>query len=220
VSYPKEHDQTSAKERDQARRDSVYNSHFYEGNIARKRDYQAFADVLYSDVLSQVALVPVEGGVTPRVFDVGCGCGLICARLHEHGYHVAGFDGSTYAIAGVPENIRDNFSVADIAYLSPRASRAEIVMCMEVAEHLPKRWADHLVNYIAISSRDIIVWSAAPVGQGGVDHTNEQPPEYWLEKFSKYALSPDKALTERLRKGMVAQKTIHSDYVDNFYILR
>ena len=58
----------------------------------------------------------------------------------------------------------------------------DVVWCFEVAEHIHPTYADVLVETIARHG-DHIVLSAAQPGQGGCGHLNEQPPEYWIDKF-------------------------------------
>jgi hypothetical protein len=48
---------------------------------------------------------------------------------------------------------------------------------------LPESAADTFVETL-VSHGDMILFSAAPVGQGGHDHINEQPYEYWRDKFT------------------------------------
>lgn len=78
----------------------------------------------------------------------------------------------------------------------------DLVTCIEVAEHIPAERADELVDAIVSNSRRWVVFSAAQPGQGGVGHVNEQPPDYWIEKFEargwRYALASSGSLRERL----------------------
>jgi predicted O-methyltransferase YrrM len=65
-----------------------------------------------------------------------------------------------------------------------------------------------------------VAWTAAPPGQGGHDHINEQPPAYWMSKFAKHGLAPDlestKRVVERLKDKLRAQPWI----VSSLQILR
>jgi hypothetical protein len=73
---------------------------------------------------------------------------------------------------------------------------------MEVAEHLPARTADRYVRLLT-SLSSVIVFSAAPPGQGGrtgTDHINEQPPLYWITKFDRCGFWHDEALSRTWSK--------------------
>lgn len=58
----------------------------------------------------------------------------------------------------------------------------DLVVCLEVAEHLLKNNASSFIDYIS-SFAPIIFFSAAVPGQGGANHINEQWPEYWSKLF-------------------------------------
>jgi hypothetical protein len=60
-----------------------------------------------------------------------------------------------------------------------------LVLCLEVGEHLPEASADTLVDNIVYHGGDI-VFSAAVPGQEGVGHINCQPHEYWHAKFAEH----------------------------------
>jgi len=60
----------------------------------------------------------------------------------------------------------------------------DLVLCLEVAEHLSPLFAGRLVDNIC-NHTDTVFFSAATPGQGGYNHLNEQPHSYWVEKFEK-----------------------------------
>jgi len=60
--------------------------------------------------------------------------------------------------------------------------RFDLALCIEVAEHLHEEHAEHLVEAITRHS-DMVLWSAAVPGQRGINHFNEQYPDYWQSKF-------------------------------------
>ncbi|MBY0479273.1 MAG: methyltransferase domain-containing protein [Chitinophagaceae bacterium] len=65
----------------------------------------------------------------------------------------------------------------------------DIVISLEVAEHLPDADADRFVSNL-VKAGDVIVFSAAITGQLGTYHINEQYPEYWAMRFKKYNYVP------------------------------
>ena len=83
-------------------------------------------------------------------------------------------------------------------YPLPTDLDGDVFVCTEVAEHLPASAADRLVDLVCLATR-WVVFTAAPPGQGGVDHVNEQPREYWMEKFNARGFVEDTAMTEALR---------------------
>jgi hypothetical protein len=61
----------------------------------------------------------------------------------------------------------------------------DLVVSLEVAEHLSEKSADTFVQSLADAGK-IILFSAAIPKQGGFNHVNEQWPEYWIKKFKTH----------------------------------
>jgi len=113
-----------------------------------------------------------------NVIDIGCGPGnyLVgfkpCAR-------VLGVDGAPKA-GQVLEP--DEFIRADLRKDWRPPSTYDLALCIEVGEHLPPDRADYLVDLLTSCAANVFFCAAQP-GQGGTLHLNEQPREWWLEKF-------------------------------------
>jgi len=64
----------------------------------------------------------------------------------------------------------------------------ELVICLEVAEHLPRNEAhNNLLHTLARSTGQLLMFSAAQPGQPGTGHINPQLPEYWIEALEKFS---------------------------------
>ena len=59
----------------------------------------------------------------------------------------------------------------------------DLAISLEVAEHLPESSAENFITSLCEAS-DIVLFSAAVKGQGGVGHVNEQFLSYWQKIFS------------------------------------
>lgn len=121
------------------------------------------------------------------VFDWGCGPGSYLMPYKEFGMTVRGFDACPTAgqLLSADEFRRwdARFPFQDqLLFDGLKTDMADLSICFEVAEHLESHWADRLVDTICEHSKCIIFTGATP-GQGGSYHYNEQPHEYWLEKF-------------------------------------
>ena len=124
-----------------------------------------------------------------RLVDVGCGVGTwLRAGLDLGAEEVLGTDGDYVDPASLLIE-RDRFIPADLAtqalpdVLGDRAAEPfDLVMCMEVAEHLPHGRGQSLVSELA-SLGDVVLFSAAVPFQYGANHVNEQWPEYWSILF-------------------------------------
>ena len=65
--------------------------------------------------------------------------------------------------------------------------RFDMVMCLEVAEHIPKHQAHNaLLRTLAESTGSILIFSAAQPGQAGTGHVNLQSLNYWIEAIQKW----------------------------------
>jgi SAM-dependent methyltransferase len=119
-----------------------------------------------------------------RVVDVGCGIGTFLHVFKTCGVaEVLGVDGSWVNKAQL--NIAANeFLEADLEKPIRLDKEFDLVLCLEVAEHLAATSADVIVDSLTSLGKKI-VFSAATKLQGGQNHINEQLFSYWKEKFAK-----------------------------------
>jgi SAM-dependent methyltransferase/4-amino-4-deoxy-L-arabinose transferase-like glycosyltransferase len=118
------------------------------------------------------------------VLDVGCGQGAWLAVWQRHGVDdVFGVDGS-YVDRSKLLFAPGCFYAHDLSQPFDLGRRFSLVECLEVAEHLPPGSAEALVDSL-IRHGEVIVFSAAPPGQGGHDHVNERSYGYWRTLFSQ-----------------------------------
>jgi SAM-dependent methyltransferase len=116
------------------------------------------------------------------VLDVGCGQGAWLAVWQNHGVEdVFGVDGS-YVDRSRLLFAPERFCAHDLQDGFDLGRSFSLVQCLEVAEHLPASGAEPLIDSL-IRHGEVIVFSAAPPGQGGHDHVNERSYEYWRELF-------------------------------------
>lgn len=116
------------------------------------------------------------------VLDVGCGAGAWCKVWEENGVSdVLGIDGS-YVDSSILLIDKAKFMPADLRSTVRLGRKFDLVVSLEVAEHIPLENADEFARNL-VSHGDIVLFSAAVPGQGGEYHVNEQPLEYWRGKF-------------------------------------
>jgi SAM-dependent methyltransferase len=135
---------------------------------------------------------------TPRsLLDVGCGPGhwITAAKL-------AGVAASGVDLSLADEEVSPSLQRADLTRPWRPPSTAEMVLCLEVAEHLPASAAETLVGTLAdcLGVPGVLLFSAATPGQGGSGHVNEQPHEWWVERLEAARLVLDRVSTARLRR--------------------
>jgi hypothetical protein len=78
------------------------------------------------------------------------------------------------------------FQAADLSKSFNVGRRFDLVQSLEVAEHLPVGNAEEFVGCLCAHG-DVVQFSAAQPGQGGVGHLNERCPSYWAGLFSAQA---------------------------------
>ena len=92
---------------------------------------------------------------------------------------------------------------------------ADVVVLLEVAEHLPETFAGD-VHFLRRAGRAVVFTAATP-GQGGTDHVNEQPHEYWIAKFARRGFHYDSPRADRWRSQW-RQRDVAWFYCNNLMI--
>ena len=116
------------------------------------------------------------------VVDVGCGVGSWLAVFRERGVRtILGIDGE-YVDRGRLEIPHECFRARDVTRPLDVVERFDLVVTLEVAEHLPPECAEGFVESLTRMA-PVVMFSAAIPGQGGTHHVNEQWPDYWAGLF-------------------------------------
>jgi SAM-dependent methyltransferase len=124
------------------------------------------------------------------VIDVGCGVGYWLKVWKEDlgVSDILGIEGP-YVSPDMLKIPRETVQFQDLKNAFHLNRKFDLAMSLEVAEHLPKEHAEEFIESLTIAS-DIILFSAAIVGQEGTYHINEQMPEYWAKIFAQYSYVP------------------------------
>lgn len=142
------------------------------------------------------------------ILDIGCGQGAWLAAWEQCGgiRDCLGVDGD-YVDRGRLLFPADRFFVHDLRGAFDFGRRFDLVQCLEVAEHLPAASAATLLDSLSRHG-DVILFSAAPPGQGGHGHVNERNYEYWRAQFAQR----DYATLDFLRPRIVHDRRIDPWY--------
>ena len=166
--------ENSQNHKDKLSTTSIYGANFYEDN-----QYGSFMSAI--EVLKY--LIPIYN--PSSIVDFGCGTGtwLAAAKQINRDIQVTGVDGD-YVDRNMLMVKKEEFLARDLTENLDLHKKFDMVISLEVAEHLNEKYADTFIDTLCRHS-DIVLFSAAHVGQGGDGHVNEQPISYWVEKFEK-----------------------------------
>ena len=120
------------------------------------------------------------------ILDVGCGPGLYTDALRAAGLEAFGVDND-------PRLVENAFLThVDVTREMPDRS-FDVVLSLEVAEHIPEDLSTRYLAYLVLAEPQIIYFSAARPGQRGEGHVNCQSRAYWCARFHElgYWLDPD-----------------------------
>jgi len=144
---------------------------------------------------------------TRSVIDVGCGSGAFAAEFARQGLQAIGLEHSRHGVALAQRQGVDcrPFDVARPAAEQIRDT-ADLVYSFEVAEHVPESLADRFVEFMTCLG-PLVIFTAAQPGQGGIGHINEQPLEYWVQRFDRAGFRESVAETKKLRASFQERET-------------
>lgn len=147
-------------------------------------------DVTFYEYINSGALrsarviVPLVSGSlkVKSVVDFGCGQGAWLKVWRElRAEEVVGLDGD-YVDPNSLLIEKHEFRPTDLTKPVSLGRKFDLVQSLEVAEHLPAACAMAFVESLTAHGA-IVMFSAAVPGQGGENHVNEQPYEYWRKLF-------------------------------------
>jgi SAM-dependent methyltransferase len=140
--------------------DDVYDEHYYQDNIEP-----------YIQQSASIMAESITRTFHPSfVVDVGCGTGELLRVLKEHNVAVQGFERSEAALKiarGKGVEVKPLDLEQPLDRLEIR--RADLVISTEVAEHLPKSFADIFVDYLCRTADSVLMTAATP---GPITSTN------------------------------------------------
>jgi SAM-dependent methyltransferase len=119
------------------------------------------------------------------VLDIGCARGTWLRAWAAAGADdIQGVDGNYVdrTTLQIPAHL---FTPHELSTPVDLGRKFDLVQSLEVGEHIATSASDTFVANIVRHARNLILFSAAPPGQGGEFHINEQPYDFWRAKFAK-----------------------------------
>jgi len=154
----------------------------------------------------------IKSELDPKnILDIGCGPGHFVESLRDAGLDAKGID--------IDDRVKDKDYLEYKSIFDMTDDNADIVMCIEVAEHIEEDKADLVVDKVCKATNKILLWTAAQPGQGGIGHINCQPKQYWLDKFLKSGMTHDVETQDQLIKYMKSGRYM-GWFVNNLLVFR
>jgi hypothetical protein len=108
---------------------------------------------------------------------------------------------------------QDEFIPHDLSKEIPSPIKCDLAISTEFAEHLHKSKSKDVVNFLTQSS-SIVLFSAAIPGQGGIEHINEQRPDFWKKLYEERGYEQ----FDVIRPRIIFDKTIPVWFRQNLYL--
>jgi hypothetical protein len=129
-----------------------------------------------------------------KILDLGCGRGHTSKWFIDNNIEVISVD-------GLEENVTNSIvpAVMHDLTVSPFKCNVDLVICIEVVEHIEGQYIENLLDSLCNGS--FIYMTHAVPGQTGYHHVNCQDSEYWinhLEKRNYRLLADDSEESRRL----------------------
>lgn len=155
------------------------------------------------------------------ILEFGCGVGWYCKYMSDngveivHGIEPEKMDESNFVNDGCEQFC---FNVTEQEEPEGILSQYDMVLSLEVMEHVPRKFHDRAFDFLASKKPRIVVFGAARVNQGGHGHVAERPEEEWIQEWVKRGYTKNQELTDKARKSCSARNTNHIKNI-NVYTL-
>jgi SAM-dependent methyltransferase len=137
--------------------------------------------------------------------DIGCGPGWMVEIAKDRGLRALGIDGDF--------NLQEEWKNRYISVIEHDFTKGKIdtditeydlAWSVEFLEHVEEQY---MPNYMDAFKRcKYAVVTAAPPGHGGHHHVNEQPIQYWIDKFAESGFRYDAKETQAIKEQSTMKK--------------
>lgn len=186
------------------------NKEFYKKTLREDRQYSYKVIAKY---IKRIAFPDIQ-----TVVEYGSGSSWFLKYLQDYGVtDICGIEPNREAAQITHENVKPYIVHRSLARNIDLSRRFDLALCIEVAEHINPKFANLVIKNITRHS-DLVIFSAATPGQGGVGHINEQPFEYWEEKFMDNGFECDNKETAKFRLFLNAKISKSGHRIKKWYV--
>lgn len=135
------------------------------------------------------------------IADLGCGPGWYTWFLRHCGYDVNGYDGNPNVETISAMMFSDGFycQQADLTEEWETEEPFDMVLCLEVGEHIPEEYENILISNIVRNARSYVLLSWAIPGQKGDGHVNCHTNQYVINKMRAHGFVLNAPVSNYLR---------------------
>lgn len=160
---------------------SKYDEEYYSSYCDGERRSEYVEGGSYTVFFNHVAET-IKNELRPiNVLDAGCAKGFLVEALRDREINAYGIDISEYALSQVREDIKP--FCKNISITEPLEQRYDLIVCIEVLEHLEMRDIKRAIANFCEHS-DTILFSSTPFVYKEETHINVKPIEFWCEQFA------------------------------------
>lgn len=153
----------------------------------------------FSETLAKI----ISKNFTGLIWDLGCGNGAYVDFLNKNdAIDCNGIDGTDFKNGKIVHDLTKPFVEYKNGSITEFEFTKGTVMCLEVAEHIPKEFESELLDNIDRLCEDYLIISWATVGQGGFGHVNEQDRDYVLRTMNARGYKLMNDATNSIREAM------------------
>jgi hypothetical protein len=152
---------------------------------------------LDTQLATSVASLLGRGTRNVSLLDMGAGKGLYVRLLRTVGMrNVTGYEGVT----NIEELTSGRIKQSDFTVPFQPCKQFDVVMCLEVAEHIPAHLEQIFLSNINCSAGQGLIISWAPPGQGGTGHVNLRSRQDALARLKALGFELDTMATRHIRE--------------------
>lgn len=190
---------------------SLLNDEFYRKTLRpdRQKSYKMIVRYILKSIKPDIK----------SVVDYGCGAGWFLYYFKKYGIEdLVGIDPNKKLLTALDKSLKENIRFMDLTKRIYLGRKFDLAINVEVLEHINGGCEDISIENITRHS-DLLIFSAATLGQGGWGHVNEQPFEFWEEKLNSVGFSCDWEATNNFRTFLKAKKA-KKWYVRNISVFK
>src|SRR5512139_1330812 len=122
----------------------------------------------------------------PRnTLEIGCAMGFLVEALRDRGVESHGVDVSEWAVSQVRSDIKPHCAVKNVVHMKADGARYDLIICMEVLEHLAPRECEKAVGLMCELGDEVLFSSSPDADHPDPTHKNVQQPPYWVDLCSE-----------------------------------